>query len=352
METQVRAATLTHFLDVAQALDYRPHAALRSVGLSAALLADPERLIPASSVVRLLEHAALNSGCDSFGLRMAQSRQLSNLGVVSLLISHQPTLRAALATTIAHRHLLNDSLAMHMQDSGDHVVVREEVMSELPARQATELALGVLHRICGAVLGRRWRPLSVCFRHSAPAQTHLHQSLFACPLVFDAAFNGMVIAAADLDLANPAADAVMVRYARQFVDTLHRAPHPSAVSEVRKAVYLMLPSGRATCQRVAQGLNCSTRTLQRRLHGADLSFGAILDDVRRELVKRYLANPNYSIAQLSELLGFGRGTSFHRWFTGLFGQAPSRYRARLLAQPQRDAAAELGAKPVTKRTRR
>ena len=90
MNALVRAATLTNFLEVARDLGLNPQPLLREVGLSRALLADPEQRIPAASAVRLLEMAAQATGHSQFGLRMAESRQLSDFGVVSLLISHQP----------------------------------------------------------------------------------------------------------------------------------------------------------------------------------------------------------------------------------------------------------------------
>ena len=42
----------------------------------------------AAAAVRLLEDSAHASGCDTFGLRMAESRKLSDLGVASLLLVH------------------------------------------------------------------------------------------------------------------------------------------------------------------------------------------------------------------------------------------------------------------------
>lgn len=350
MDVLVRAAALTHFSEVANALQYRPDAALRAVGLSAAALVDPERRIPSSAVIKLLELAALNSGCEQFGLRMAQSRQLSNMGVVSLLISHQPTLRDALATTVAYRHLLNDSLALQLEDCVDTVVIKEEVMSQVPARQATELALGVLHRMCSAVLGRNWRPKRVCFRHRAPQDLSLHRSLFACPLEFSGEFNGLVIAASDLDLVNPAADPNMVRFASQFVEAISDQQQPSIISEVRKAIYLMLPSGRANCSAIAQGLGLSMRSLQRHLDEVGTDFSKLLHQVRQELVMQYLGNTHHDLMHIAQLLGYARQASFTRWFQQSFDQSPSSYRRALLQSPISGAGIKLLAKPMAKHT--
>lgn len=326
MSPLVRAATLTNFFEVAQSLDLNPLPLLREVGLSRALLADPEQRIPAESAVHLLELAAEAAQCPQFGLRMAESRQLSDFGVVSLLISHQRTLREALTVTMQYRHLLNDTLAMQIEDAGHLVIIREEVVATVPSRQATELALGVLFRMCAAVMAGRWAPQSVNFAHEAPADLSLHQRVFACRLEFGSEFNGIVCRASDLDAPNPSADPAMARYAQRFVESLPLVSEPSLVLDVRKAIYLMLPSGRASTEYVAQALGLSVRTLQRQLDEAGTSFTHMLSEVRRELAERYVANPRYPLVRVSELLGYSTPSSFTRWFIAQFGQAPQQWR--------------------------
>lgn len=322
----VRAAVLTHFFEVANGLEFSPRKALQQAGLTEAMLRDPELRIPSDAAVALLEYAAEMSGCDTFGLRMAESRQLSNFGAVSLLISHQPTLRDALATTIEYRHLLNETLAMYIEDAGRQVIVREEVVANAPTRQATELAIGVLSRMCSALMASRWHPHSVNFTHPAPKDLRLHRRVFACPLEFDSEFNGIVLSAADLDAPNPSADPAMARFARQFVETIQSAQQGSMVLEVRRAIYLMLPMGRATSAQVAQGLGTSVRTMQRQLDEAGSSFTVLLNEVRKELAPRYMANPKYSLGRISELLGYSTQGSFTRWFEAQFGEIPSAWR--------------------------
>lgn len=332
MNPMVRAAALTNYLEVARSLGFDPRGALRRVGLNQAMLKDPERRIPTDAAVALLEESAAESGCPTFGLRMAELRQLSHFGAVSLLISHQSTLRDALVTTINYRHLLNQSLAMEIEDAGKMVIVRAELVANVPARQATELAIGVVFRMCAALMGARWQPFSVNFSHAAPPDLRLHRRLFSCRLEFDSEFNGIVIPAADLDAPNPSADPAMARYARQFIESLPSARESGMALEVRRAVYLMLPTGRATIECVAQGLGLSVRSMQRQLDEAGASFTSLLNEVRRELAPRYMDNPKYSLQRVSELLGYSTPGSFTRWFVAQFGQIPSAWREAHAAQ--------------------
>ena len=178
MANLIRSAVLTKFLEVAQAVNLNPQDVLRQAGLTRALIEDPEQRIPSRAAVTLLEAAARASQCPTFGLRMAQARQLADFGVVSLLISHQATLRDALATLLQYRHLLNESLAMQLENVGKMVIVREEVVVGMLSPQATELAIGVLFRMCAAFLGGAWHPHSVNFTHAAPADLSVHRKVF------------------------------------------------------------------------------------------------------------------------------------------------------------------------------
>jgi AraC-like DNA-binding protein len=328
MSHLVRAGVLTNYLEVALHLGLNPQAELAAVGLSKAMLQDPEYAIPVPAAVELLENAAAHSGCQTFGLRMAESRQLSDLGAVSLLLTHQSTLRDALQVLVQYRHLMNRTLAILVEETGNLAVIREEVVTETPAphRQATELALGVMARLCANLLGPHWRPVSVNFVHEAPGDLRLHRRLFGCEVVFGAEFNGIACPASLFSTPNPNADPAMARFARRYLDTLQPEHAPSLVFEVRKAIYLLLPMGRATVEQIAQSHGMNVRTLQRRLLDSGVTFSDLVNEVRRDLVQRYMQNPGYSMARIAGLLGYSVPSSFTRWFAAEFGATPASWR--------------------------
>jgi AraC-like DNA-binding protein len=329
MTKLVRAAVLTNYLEVTQYLGFNPREVLAGVGLSRAQLMAPETRIPIDTAVRLLEDSAVASGCQSFGLNMAESRQLSDFGVVSLLLSHQRSLRDALQVVLHYRHLMNNSLAIFVEEAGKMVIIREEVVtdSSMPSRQATELAIGVMFRLCAALLGSHWHPYSVNFMHQAPDNLQLHRRLFHCNLEFGSEFNGIVCPNTSLDMANPHADPAMARYAQSYLDSLQGEENTSMLFEVRKAIYLLLPMGRATIEQIAQSQGMNVRTLQRRLKDDGCAFNDVINDVRRDLVLRYLENPSYPLSRIADMLGYSMASSFTRWFINQFGMPPAVWRS-------------------------
>jgi AraC-like DNA-binding protein len=85
--------------------------------------------------------------------------------------------------------------------------------------------------------------------------------------------------------------------------------------------------GRATIEQVAQAMGMNVRTLQRRLDECGRTYSDLINEVRRDLVLRYMENPRYSIGRVAELLGYSVLSSFTRWFSAQFGAAPLTWRA-------------------------
>jgi AraC-like DNA-binding protein len=322
MNVLVRAAALTNYAQVARRVGLDPSRMMRSAKLDVRALNNPDQRIAADKVGALIEDSARQADCPTFGLQMAESRRMSDFGALSLLLTHQPTLRHVLATMIEYLHVLNESLALTIEDADDLVIIREEIVVRRAGRQATELAVGVLFRLFRAQLGPQWRPVSVNFAHTAPSNLAVHRRVFGMTPHFDAEFSGIVCEAADLDRPNPQADQAMARYAKQFVESMPGTNRRSIAQETKKAIYLLLPQGRATIEQIASGLDMNVRTLQRQLDAVGAVYSDLLDEVRRDLVRRYLANPAHSLTDICAMLGFSHSSAFSRWYRAQFGVPP------------------------------
>ena len=186
----VRAAALTGYFTVAGELQLETLPLLRSNGLSRSMLNNPEQMIPARSVIRLLEESAAASGCITFGLRMAELRGIADLGMISLLIAHQTTLRDALSVLTQFRNRINTNLALRIEEFDAMMMLRENFAFDppIPSRQADDLALGVLEQMCRAVLGGNWKPIAICLPYGRPPleDMRIFQRMFSSPIEFNA----------------------------------------------------------------------------------------------------------------------------------------------------------------------
>jgi AraC-like DNA-binding protein len=330
MDYMIRAASLTNYVGVARSVGLDPYEMLAAVGLDRGVLLDPDTRIPGEAVRQLLENSARLSGAEDFGLRLAENRHLSNLGPLGLVVKEEPTLRAMLQTMVRYMRLHNEALFLQIEEAGDVVLIRQELTMGRPTavRQSVELAIGVTFRVLQLLLGPQWRPLRVCFAHRAPANRSRHLALFGPAVAFGAEFNGIVCRARDLDAPIRDADPALALYARRYLDSLMARPHAGVEDRVRELVFLLLPAGRCSIERVAQHLGVDRRTVHRHLAQRGTTFSAVVGDVRAELAQRHLGTLDRGLADVSELLGFSASSAFSRWFRARFGCTASQWRAR------------------------
>jgi AraC-like DNA-binding protein len=316
----VRSACLTNFADIAARCSLDARALLNEVGLPARALEDPDLKVPALAVGRLLELAAARGGEPAFGLRMAESRRLSNLGYLGMLARDEPTLRSALEALMQNIRLHTDALALRLEQEGELVSLHEELVTEdgESLRQFTELIVASTYGVLRILMGERWRPRLVCFSHRAPRSDLMHRRAFGKAVEFEHPFNGIVVSASDLDAVNPGADPGMVRYARALLKPVLGAQAPLS-DRIRQLAVLLLPRGQCRVEVVAQELGVDRRTVARGLASEGTTFSRLIDDMRRELLLRHLRARSQSLANISTLLGFSSPSAFARWHRRQFG---------------------------------
>ena len=324
-----RSASLTNFAEVARKLGVDPERMAAEFGLPRRALRDPDLKVPIDSVRALVEAAADRSGNEAFGLLMAETRQPSNLGPVGLIVREQPTVRLAVEALIRYSRKLNSALFLTLEESGDIVVLREEIVVGHggSVRQSTELAIGVAFRMLCALLGPQWKPRRVCFAHDAPADRSVHERIFGHNVEFGHDFNGIVCSRSDLAVPNPNADLGMARYAAQMLDDYSGRDAPAMSAQVRDVIVSLLGKTPCTIDVVAQHLGVDRRTIHRRLQVEAKTFSAMVDDVRREFALRYIQRADRPLSEVSSLLGFSAPSSFSRWYRREFATRASEKRA-------------------------
>lgn len=310
-----RSASLTGYADLARSLGLDPHRLARNEGLPPACLTEPDLKIPAAAVGRLLERAAALSGAQDFGLRLAETRRLSNLGVVALVLREQPTLRKALDAVVSYSWAQNQALALRLDLHDDVAILREAPVraGSGASRQGTELTLGVLALSIRRLVGHAWRPRDVHFSHGRPTDLATHRRVFGLTPRFDQDFDGLVIERRDLEAPIAGADPEAARRAERYLELEAGSGPRDLVAAIRELILALLPTGACTIQRVAVHLGVSRRTLHRQLAAGGHTFSDLLDEVRVGLAQRYLAAAQHSLTEISERLGYGSLSAFSRW---------------------------------------
>jgi AraC-like DNA-binding protein len=319
---------LTDYADVARSVGLEPYRMVEAVGLPKTSLNDPDLKISLAAFIQLLEASAKAANVDNFGLRLSEKRLLSNLGPVGLMAREQPTVRKAVEALGNHICLHSDGIKLRVEERDGLVALIPMVATRrwAPMRQATELSVGVLFRILVISLGGAWKPKSVSFTHAPPRSRDVHLRILGPRVEFGQTSNAIVCRARDLEEPLPASDPVMARYIKEYLELIggHRAATTS--DRVREFVSMLLPVGRCSIEDVAKHMRVDRRTIHRRLRSQETTFSSIVEDVRSELVGRYLQDRNRPIFMIAQMLGFSAHSAFSRWFRDRYGCSASQWR--------------------------
>lgn len=103
------------------------------------------------------------------------------------------------------------------------------------------------------------------------------------------------------------------------------------VSQVRTEVMAMMAKGSPSIDLVAERLNFSQRSLQRKLNDSGTSYKFVLEEIRQSMAEQYLNQSQLSLGEISYLLGFSNVANFSRAFKRWKGKSPGVYREYCIA---------------------
>lgn len=308
---------------------------LETLGLPAAVMADPDGAVPGSATYAHFEHMAALPGNADFVLDAVQRHTFGTLGVVGLACKTLDTIYEALACHQRFQHLTNQTARYHPTLDGSHLVFRDERWGPprpglLRVSEYTTLVALQLLRLATE------RPVSAVALHTrspsmSPALRARFEDFLGAPVQLGAEHTALVLDVEVLTMPVQSADPELAGYFLRRLGQAAQFPpdEPELIHEVRRSIQHALATGRPTSDRVARHLAMSARTLQRRLKELDVTFADLLEETRRGLAERYLADPALTLAEVAYLCGYQEQTSFFRAFRQWTGETPAARRQAL-----------------------
>lgn len=161
-----------------------------------------------------------------------------------------------------------------------------------------------------------------------PLNRELLESHFGCRVRFKAGRNALVFRNSDLDQPFVTHNEDLLNALGAQLESELQERHSSAdISEqVKYTLKRSLAGKRPTLPQVARELCMSSRTLQRRLTNADITFQQLVEGTRREMARHYLQHSAVELTETAFLLGYEDANSFFRAFQGWEGTSPGEWR--------------------------
>ncbi|WP_394840647.1 AraC family transcriptional regulator [Pendulispora brunnea] len=280
------------------------------------------------------------------GLHAAQEAPRGSFGILEFVVRHTRNIDTALERTQRYWRLVSEIAKLDVETRCGEVLLTYRIADEpsCMGRQGNEFVLASFLRFLRELTQTRsaegdsveekpMRAASVEFAHPAPADLSELVAFFGTErLRFDAPHNRIAFEASVLSLPVPSGDERLLQWLDEYATSL-LPPEPAAERavpglerQIRSCLHESVPP---TVTEVARRLRISSRTLQRRLCEAHMSFYGVLEGIRCELAERYLHDASLSIYEVALRLGYANERGFERAFMKWHGVTPRAYRRKL-----------------------
>jgi AraC-like DNA-binding protein len=237
------------------------------------------------------------------------------------------TLIEALQRLVRYHHMLSTNADIKLESAqGTWLFMASH--HESPGEDFTDGLLAFSLHMCRQAYGDDLTPLQVQLIRAQPIDASPIENFYRCQVEYNCPENVITFSSTDLNRkllgANPAIAVAMEDVINTY---LARIDANDIVSRVRKIVAATLVHGEPTREDIADEINISARTLQRRLEDQESSVKKIVDETRHQLALDFLSQDHYSIKEIAYNLGFSDPSNFSRAFKRWEGMTPREFRS-------------------------
>lgn len=284
-----------------------------------------------------LAKSALNEPL--IGLAAGQTVQPHHLGVLGYVVQHCQTLAEAQLRLERYLRLVYDGNAMQFEVTEKETIIRWGIQQGYHGADVDHFLHAVLVSYGRRLVGQPLNPSRVEMVDPKPTDTRPYRTFYGCEPQFEADITRIGIRNSDLLLPVISPDPLLCEQLdKQASEALNLLPHESNLeSDLRDALLPLIRRNETKLENLANQLNCSARTLQRRLTQSGQNFQAILDRLRFEMACMYMDRPELDIVDVALLCGFSEHSAFTRAFSRWAGEPPSSYRSRRLIGQSSDS---------------
>jgi AraC-like DNA-binding protein len=306
---------------------FRPFVA--ELGIPESVFSRQDVEVSTKKYAELLETVAREVDPD-IGLEMGGRLIAKDMGVVGHAISAAPDVRTMLRLMCNYLYVFSQSNTMRL-DVGENraaVTYKATILSPEQLRQDAECSLAYVTSLIRELSGVAFKPLFVEFEHSRPKSVSRHRQLFGCEVAFAQKSNRLHLDKRILDTPVLSSDSGLLQALRFYLDDKIkvRSETEDHIAKIRHLISSSLVNGVPDQKRIAESLGMSARTLQRRLRDKKVVFADLVDEVRYEIAQDYVSHSEFSITDVSMMLGYNELSSFSRAFKRWSGVSPHQLR--------------------------
>lgn len=309
---------------------------LRSIGVDSQAVNAPDTRLPIETYLHIQDSAAEYVKDPYFGLHMGEFAEAGSWSILGYMMMNCKTLGEAFEKSGRYSRIIGNLIDARPELKFNKVKLVFFTPPHAPemSRHCFESTFSSSVRMMRSLTGEQIDPLEVTFIYPEPESKAEYERVFQCPVKFGQKNNSFTL---DLSVGNipiPLPNASLLayfeKYAQDFLAEMERDDeHTRAVTKI---ILSKMDDERLSIEKVAKEMAVSVRTLQMRLEAEGVVFSDLHKDIRQRLAKKYLRE-NYTVEQITYLLGFSEPSVFRKAFKKWAGVTPREYRERAFTMP-------------------
>jgi AraC-like DNA-binding protein len=302
---------------------------LCSLDIDPAAVKSPDAYIPIETYLLIQDEAALYVNDPYFGLHMGEFAEAGSWSILGYMMMNCKTLGEAFEKSGRYSRIIGNLIEARAEFRFNKIRAIFFTPPHAPkmSRHCFEATFSSSVRMMRAFTGAPISPLEVTFIYPEPEALAEYERIFCCPVRFGHKHNSFTfdvrLINTPIRLSNPSLLEHFEQYAQGFLAQMERKDETTRA--VTKIILAQLDDESLSIEKVAREMAVSVRTLQKRLEAEGVIFTDLLKDIRERLAKQYLRE-NYTVEQITYLLGFSEPSVFRKAFKKWSGITPREYR--------------------------
>jgi AraC-like DNA-binding protein len=315
-----------------RALGFSPQSCIKGTGLDLDLIEasdDSERYLTLEQEYLIYQNILQISQDPYIGLKIGRAYRVESFGMLGYAMLTARTVGEAILIGLDYDPLgfghfkhsqFNEGslLGLALKEQYDTPKSLLQIFSD----RALEACLTAIQTSCGF----RIDSCKVRLMHKDENDLKLYEEHFGCPVELGHHQNEILFDKSVTELVQPRKDPTFSQHClnecKKIIARLRQ--RSELISQIRKII-LAEPGYFPTAAEVAQTLECTTRTLRRKLSIEGSNYQTILNEIRSEIAKDYLKS-SLPIEKIAEMLGFSEASAFSNAFKSWESISPKDYR--------------------------
>ena len=326
------------YLRYAETLGIDTNNAIEQAGIAVNVLMNENGRIKGEQFQALIKALIQLSNDPLMGLNSSQHVQPGSYSVLGYISMSCATLGEALNRIARFERLVGDMGVTSTTKNNDYIHIQWRcAYPDLEVRQhMIDNVLSSWTNFARWLANQKTSPDRVLLEHPLPQPEQIkhYESFFNCPVEFDAGQSTIILHHSVLNSPLRQPDKLLLKTLENHAESQISSLNEDTLSfsiRVSHAIRTQLNLGIARKELVAEELNMTSRTLQRKLETEGNSYQALLKQIRLERASDLLKNSRLAIQDIAYNLGFSDGRSFHRSFKDWTGQTPGDFRLQSTA---------------------